>query len=61
MKIEISAPLHNGDREIRYGRHVAYGTIGPEPGTWALTHAPTQEDLDAVAAALDAAPLDIAG
>ena len=41
-----------GERELRVGDHVAYGTVGD--GTYAVHHAPTQADFDAVAAALDA-------
>ena len=53
--MRISEPLESGEREIQVGRHVAYGTVERDGQTYALAHAPTQEDFDAVAAALDAA------
>ena len=51
--IEIGPELADQEREIRVGSHVAYGyVVGGE--IYGLSHAPTQADMDAVAAAIEA-------
>lgn len=45
----------SAEREIRLGRHVAYGEIAVDGRTYNIIHAPTQADFDAIAAAMDAA------
>lgn len=56
-KLTISRKLYGGEREFRLGRSVAYGIIEKDGDgyDYALTHAPDQDMMDAVAAALDAA------
>jgi hypothetical protein len=53
--LAISGILSGSEREIRYGRHVAYGEVSVDGATYVLLHAPTQADFDAVASALDSA------
>jgi len=52
--------IDGGQVEFRVGEHIAYGTWGArdsETGlpTYSVDHGPTQADVDAVSAALDAA------
>lgn len=54
-QITISEPMENGEREIRVGDHVAYGEVAADGETYSVIHAPTQDDFDAIAKALDAA------
>ena len=49
----IGKELEHGQREIRVGDHVAYGAVSADGATYALGHAPTQADFDAVSRALD--------
>jgi hypothetical protein len=59
--IKISGVLASGEREIRVGQHIAYGTVDANGDSYAVIHGPTQADVAAVSAALDAAaPLTIA-
>jgi hypothetical protein len=51
----ISGILADGEREIRVADSVAYGEVAEDGETYALAHAPTQEDYDIVAEWLDAA------
>ncbi len=52
--ITISKALDkNGEREIRVGPNVAYGIVSDSGMTYELSHAPTQNDLNRVAYALD--------
>ena len=52
--VEIGEPMGGGERELRLGRYVAYGTWDG-PDEYAISHAPDQESMDAIAAALDEA------
>jgi hypothetical protein len=56
--LTISGKLTGDEREIKAGEHTAYGTVSEDGAEYALAHAPTQDDFDAVAAALDAAAAD---
>lgn len=49
----ISAPLQNGQREIRAGEFVAYGDVSPDGETYNMAHAPTKKDLDTISAVMD--------
>lgn len=49
LRIEVERGL------LQTRRCIAYGTVGADGETYSLEHAPTQEDFDAVAAALDGA------
>lgn len=59
--LHIGSPSEvDGEREIRVGKAIAYGTVAADGTAYALLHAPTQADFDAVATILDAAePADI--
>lgn len=59
-RLAISGVLTGGEREIRIGRHVAYGEVSADGRTYSLNHAPTQADFDAIADALaGATPTEI--
>lgn len=52
--LRISGRLQGrGEREIILGPRIAYGEVAADGRTYTLLHAPTQEDFDAIATALD--------
>jgi hypothetical protein len=56
-ELAISAIIDGStnEREIRLGRHTAYGSVSADGKEYSLIHAPTQDDFDAVSSALDKA------